>query len=68
VIARWKPVSLTLIAILAAWVAWSVGDEIAGLIGLGELTLLVRLGVMFIALSLLEIALAYCTRKWGPVS
>lgn len=51
---RLRPILLTLAAIVMAWLAWSSGDAVAGILGLGELALLVRLGLVFVALSLLE--------------
>ena len=56
----------TLLAILVAWLGWSGGDDIAAFIGIGEMTLVVRLGVVFIALSLLEAVLGRVIKSRQP--
>lgn len=51
-----KALAGTAAAGLAAWGAWSVGPALAGWAGLGAYELLVRAGLVFLALGLLESA------------
>jgi len=44
----------TAAAVLAAWGAWSAGPQVAGWTGLGAYELLVRAGLVFLALGVLE--------------